>query len=71
MLNDRIANVIIGVVTAIWAINFLARFVVADYEPSETINAIFMAIVGGVFALKGRNSGGNGNGKQPREGSDK
>jgi hypothetical protein len=38
-------------------VNFGARFFVAEYEPSESINAIFMAIVGGVFALKGR--GGN------------
>lgn len=57
MLNERVANAIIIVVTVVWAVNFGARFVVAEYEPSESINAIFMAIVGGVFALKGRNGG--------------
>lgn len=64
MLNDRAANAIIGVVTVVWAVNFGARFAVADYQPSESINAIFMAIVGGVFALKSRGaSGGKGGGK--------
>ena len=54
MLNERLANVVIGVVTLVWATNFGARFVVHDYQSSETINAIFMAIVGGVFALKAK-----------------
>ena len=62
MLNDKTANAIIGVVTVVWAVNFGARFAVVDYQPSESINAIFMAIVGGVFALKSRGAG-NGGGK--------
>ena len=52
-------------VTAVWASNFLAGVVIPGYQPSETINGIFMAIVGGVFAsqgLKNRGSGGKGNG---------
>lgn len=52
MVSDRIANAIIVVATIVWAVNFGAPFVLHDYAPSETINAIFMAIVGGVFALK-------------------
>lgn len=59
MLNERVANAIIIVVTIVWAVNFAARFVVAEYQPQESINAIFMAIVGGVFALKGRSGGGD------------
>jgi hypothetical protein len=52
MVSDRTANAIILVVTAVWATNFAAPFLWHAYEPSESINAIFMAIVGGVFALK-------------------
>lgn len=59
MLSDRTANAIIVVVTAVWAANFVARFFVVDYQSSESINAIFMAIVGGLFAYKGRNSRGD------------
>lgn len=45
---------IITVVTTVWAVNFFAGLVVADYRPSESINGIFMAIVGGLFALGAR-----------------
>ena len=54
MLSERLANLVIIVVTLVWATNFAARFFVHDYQSSETINAIFMAIVGGVFALKAK-----------------
>ena len=57
MLSERLANLVIIVVTLVWATNFGARFFISDYQSSETINAIFMAIVGGVFALKAK--GGN------------
>ena len=60
MLNEKLANTIIGAVTIVWIINFGAVFVVKDYRPSESYNAIFLAIVGGVFALKNRNLGDNG-----------
>ena len=59
MIGDRTRTVIIGVVTTIWAINFLAGLVINGYEPSESINGIFMAIVGGLFAL-GARKGSNG-----------
>lgn len=58
MLNERLANVIIGVVTVVWAVNFGAGLVVPGYKPDQTVHAVFMAIVGGTFALKGRNGGG-------------
>lgn len=54
MISDRVRTVIIGVVTTVWAINFTAGLVVDDYKPSESINGIFMAIVGGLFALGAR-----------------
>lgn len=56
-MSDRFANGIIVVVTVVWVVNFFARFIVPGYQPSEAINAIFMAIVGSVFALKGRRRG--------------
>lgn len=66
-VNERTRTVIIGVVTTVWAANFAAGMFVETYEPSESINGIFMAIVGGLFALGARS---NGNGDKPPEKGD-
>lgn len=60
VIGERTRTVVIGVVTAVWAANFLAGVVIPEYQPSESINGIFMAIVGGLFALGARGNGGNG-----------
>lgn len=61
-MSDRTANIVIGVVTGIWAVNVLAGMVAFNgYQPSGGINAIFTTIVGGAFALRARNRG-NGDG---------
>lgn len=54
MISDRTRAVIIYIVTAIWAANFLAGVLVETYKPSESINGIFMGIVGGLFAISAR-----------------
>lgn len=60
MISDRTANVLMGVVTVVWAGNIIAGMLqINDYEPSESINGIFMAIVGGAFALRARGGGGD------------
>lgn len=54
-MNDRTATVVIAVVTTVWAANIVAgMFRINDYAPSESINGIFMAIVGGAFALRAK-----------------
>jgi hypothetical protein len=58
MINDRTRTIIIFVVTTVWAVNFAAGLLVHSYKPSESINGIFMAIVGGLFALGARTNGG-------------
>lgn len=69
MIGDRTRTVIIAVVTTVWAINFTAGLVLQDYQPSESINGIFMAIVGGLFALGARSHSTNGgnNGRKRRD----
>lgn len=64
MISDRVRTVIIGVVTSVWAVNFTAGLVVEGYQPSESINGIFMAIVGGLFALGARHGGKRDDGEQ-------
>lgn len=56
MIPRPLATAIIVVVTLVWAANFAAQFVVADYSPDVAINGIFMAIVGGALALSRRGS---------------
>lgn len=57
MLSDRMAKAIIVLVTTIWTANFVAVFVIEGYQGDQAINAIFMAIVGGTFALRAKGSG--------------
>lgn len=43
-------NVIAGVVTLVWALNIVGSLIFHEYKPDPNINAIFMAVVGGLFA---------------------
>lgn len=69
MISARTRTIVIGVVTAVWAANFVAGIAVKGYQPSESINGIFMAIVGGLFAL-GSRGGGNGGSPPPTDSKD-
>lgn len=61
MPSERVRNAIIAVVTTVWAANFVAGLgAIPDYEPDQSINAIFMAIVGGLFAIGARKNGDEG-----------
>lgn len=53
MIGDRTRTVVIAVVTTVWAVNFGAGLLIEGYRPSESINGIFMIIVGSLFALGG------------------
>lgn len=55
MISDRTANIIIGVVTTVWAANILAgMFAINGYKPAESINGIFTATVGVAFLIRAR-----------------
>ena len=52
-LSDRAANIITGIVTAVWVVNVAAGMVqFHGYQTSEGLNSIFMVIVGGAFVLR-------------------
>jgi hypothetical protein len=58
-LSDRAAGIIIGVVTAVWAANIVAGMVAfRGYQPSESINGIFLTIVGGALVLRSKSKDG-------------
>lgn len=70
MINKRLGNVVIVLICVIWAANFGAQFIVADYKPDPTINMIFMGIVGGLFALQHRRSGDGATNNEIRPGQE-
>lgn len=55
MISDRTATIVIAVVTTVWAANIIAGVIALNgYQPSESVNGIFMAVVGGAFALRAK-----------------
>lgn len=66
MLSPRTTQIVVGLVSVVWAINFAAGIFVHEYEADQAINGIFMAIVGGALALgsrKGKDGGGGADGE--------
>lgn len=54
-MSERTRNIVIGVVTTVWTINFTASVIPAfAYDADQAINGIFMAIVGGLIAYGGK-----------------
>ena len=55
MIDPELKKWIIIVVTTVWSLNFFAGLIPQwGYKPDQAINAIFMAIVGGLFAISAR-----------------
>ena len=60
MIDPKLRNWIISTVTVVWALNFLIGIIPwVHYKPDQAINAIFMAIVGGLFAISARRPNGD------------
>jgi hypothetical protein len=72
MIDPKLKKQIIYVVTAVWALNFLVGIIPwFDYKPDQAINAIFMAIVGGLFAISERRPSNREDSKDKKEIEDK
>lgn len=71
-MSNKLRSVVIGVVTAVWALNFTAPIVVKDYAPSPELNVAFMAIIGVLTASykmdKQNQEPGNGNSSNSQSG---
>ena len=61
MVSPKLRNVIVCVVTAVWALNVVVGFFWPD-RTSAAINPIFALIVGGVLALEKGKRGKDGDG---------
>lgn len=53
-MPDRLRIVVIIVVLIVWISNFIASLVLPGYESNESINAVFMVVVGGIVATNKR-----------------
>jgi nitrogen fixation-related uncharacterized protein len=60
-LSNKQALVLIAVVTLVWAANNLASIFVHEYRPDPSVNAVFLAIIAYLFAVK-RNGKDDGDG---------
>lgn len=49
-MSDRVRTVIILVVTAVWALNFLVPLANKNYQPNPELNVAFMGTVGALVA---------------------
>jgi hypothetical protein len=68
VIDPKLKKQIIYVVTAVWALNFIVGLVPQfDYKPDQAINAIFMAIVGGLFAISERRPPKDGDKKETED----
>ena len=52
MIPKALANMIVILVSIVWAGNFVASVFAPDYQPDTSINFVFMTIVGGAIALR-------------------
>ncbi|MGH3986346.1 MAG: hypothetical protein ACRDTZ_03390 [Pseudonocardiaceae bacterium] len=52
MIPQWISNVIVVLVSGVFAVNFGAQFILQSWQPDPYIYGIFMTVVGGSFALR-------------------
>lgn len=50
--SDWVVNYLLVVSSIVWVANFTIGVFVASYKGSETVNAVFLAVIGGIFTLK-------------------
>jgi hypothetical protein len=48
-MSNKLRNVLMSVVTGVWAINFVAPVFVKGYVPPNEVHLVFMAIVSGLL----------------------
>lgn len=58
VLAPGIANLVAVVVTAVWAVSFLADILVKTYTPPPSIHTALMIVLGGLFGTQLINKGG-------------
>lgn len=57
MFSESTRRIVTTVVAVAWLINFAAGLFMEEYDPSESVNAIFMGIVGALYSMGSRKDG--------------
>lgn len=57
-ISNRTGNILMLIVGAVWAINNIAAIAVEGYDPSESVNSAFLAVIAYLFAVKGKDREG-------------
>jgi len=65
-ISNRTGNFLMLIVGIVWGINNVSAVVVKGYDPSESVNSAFLAVIAYLFAVKG----GKGKGKDQEEDGD-
>lgn len=52
MVGRRARNIVAGVVTTVWVVNFTANLLVASFTPDPSVNAAFMVVLGAIFGVE-------------------
>lgn len=65
-ISNRMGNILMLIVAIVWAINNVAAIAVNGYNPSESVNSAFLAVIAYLFAVKGKDKkpGGDGEGEE-------
>jgi hypothetical protein len=59
VIPKSLSNIIVVLISLVWAANFFAQFVIHGYQPDSSINGVFGAVVGGALALSKKPSTNN------------
>lgn len=66
-MSDRAANVVLGVVLTVWAVNVLAAIVsFRGYEGSESLNGLVTTAVGAAFVYRAAKAKNEADDDRPR-----
>lgn len=55
MISQKFRTVVITGVMSVWAFNVFAGAFIESYHPTESINGIFMVVVGSLFMVGTKN----------------
>lgn len=63
MIGTRVRNAVVAAVTVVWVVSVLAPLVVHDFRAPDSINGLFMSVLGALM-LTGRSNDNNNGGPQ-------
>lgn len=63
LVSPWVVNALLILAGIVWLGNFAAAVLVRDYRINEAINAIMLAVIGGIFSVRNKDKKNSGEGK--------